>query len=257
MTTTSSDSSILRTDSLTKRYGGFVAIDSVDFSVTDGEIRSIIGPNGAGKTTFFNLLSGMTDVTAGTIEFRGSDITSLAPAEIARAGISRSFQITNIFGDFTVRENLQLVLQGAYVEELGSVNTFLKPTEELTAVNERAEELLNQLGLAEMGDKLAQNLSHGDQRRLDLGVALAADPDVILLDEPMAGVGATEKQETVAIIEDVLADKTVLLVEHEMNLVMEISDRITVLHQGSVIADGEPEEIAADPEVREAYLGEV
>ena len=248
-------SPVLRTARLTKRFGSFTAVEDVDLEVAEGEIRSIIGPNGAGKTTLFNLFSGLVPVTEGTIEYRGVDITGASPAETTQLGLARSFQITNIFDRLSVAENLGVAVQRNHLEELSLAETYLQPVSELSAVNEQVDDILEKVGLYDVRERPATALSHGDKRRLELGLILAVSADVILLDEPTAGMASTEKRDAVEFVSETLSERTVLLVEHDVNLVMDLSDRITVLHQGRVIADGDPETIAADEGVRDAYLG--
>ena len=245
---------MLRTTGLTKRFGGITATDDVDFELDD-ELTSLIGPNGAGKTTFFNLLTGVLQPTEGTVEFRRNgewtDITDADPPETAQLGIHRSFQITNVFPTSTVLENVRIAAQAHSDDSLQfwrNVNAFEEHFEEAHAV-------LDRVGLDGKADVPAENLSHGEKRQLEVGIALAGDPDVLLLDEPNAGVSSEDVDDIKALIEDVASDHAVLLVEHNMDIVMDVSDRIVVLNQGAVIADDVPENIRGDPDVQEAYLG--
>jgi len=245
---------MLRTTGLTKRFGGITATDDVDFELGE-ELTSLIGPNGAGKTTFFNLLTGELEPTAGTVEFRDGDewvdITDRNPQETAALGIHRSFQITNIFPTSTVLENVRIAAQAHGENSLRfwrNVNAFEDHYRE-------AEAILDRVGLGGQEELVAENLSHGEKRRLEVAIALAGDPDVLLLDEPNAGVSAQDVDEIKALIEDVATDHAVLLVEHNMDIVMDVSDRIVVLNQGAVIADDDPENIRGNPDVQEAYLG--
>ena len=245
---------MLRTTGLTKRFGGITATDDVDFELDD-ELTSLIGPNGAGKTTLFDLLTGVLQPTEGTVEFRRdgewTDITDADPPETAQLGIHRSFQITNVFPTSTVLENVRIAAQAHSDDSLQfwrNVNTFEEHFEEAHAI-------LDRVGLDGRADVPAENLSHGEKRQLEVGIALAGDPDVLLLDEPNAGVSSEGVDDIKALIEDVASDHAVLLVEHNMDIVMDVSDRIVVLNQGAVIADDVPANIRGDPDVQEAYLG--
>ncbi|MFP9059287.1 ABC transporter ATP-binding protein [Natrialbaceae archaeon A-chndr2] len=248
---------ILELEGLVKRFGEFAAIDGVDMTVERGEFRSVIGPNGAGKTTLFNLISGALPVTSGTVRFDGDDITSLSPEARVRAGIGRSFQISNVFGGLSVRENVRLAAQANRQAEYGIVESLFKTTDRYADINEATDRTLERVDLTNLADVEANALAYGDRRRLEIGVVLAADPALVLLDEPTAGMSVEETRETIDLIEEVLVDQTLLLIEHDIELVMELSDHITVLNRGEVIADGSPERIAADQAVQDAYLGGV
>ena len=272
---------LLETEGLTKRFGGITAVDGVDFALEAGELCSIIGPNGAGKTTFFNLLTGVLEPSDGRIRFdppaddgaraeagstavdgadstaadgAGSavDITAASPDETALAGIHRSYQITNLFPTLSVLENVRVAAQASRGNDSWklwrNVTEFEDHYAEATAILER-------IGLAAEAETVTENLSHGEKRSLEIGVALAGDPDLLLLDEPTAGVSSEGVDEVVALIEDVAADHSVMLIEHNMEVVMDISDRIAVLHRGELIADGPPEDVRGDEAVQEAYLG--
>ncbi len=248
---------LLRTRGLTKRFGGVTAVDGVDFALED-ELCALIGPNGAGKTTFFDLLTGSLDPTEGTVELRSGDdgdgwrdITGVGPAGTAVAGVHRSFQITNVFPNNSVLENVRIAAQAA---GRGSGRVW-RNVRSFPEHFEEAETVLDRVGLLEDAGRPAGALSHGEKRQLEVAIALAGDPDVILLDEPAAGVSSESVEDIVALIEDVAADHAVLLVEHNMDLVMDVSERIVVLHQGRVIADDDPAAVRADDAVREAYLG--
>jgi branched-chain amino acid transport system ATP-binding protein len=250
---------VLQTEKLTKEFGDFVALDRVDLDVRDGEFRSIIGPNGAGKTTLFNCITGALTPTSGQVHFRGEDVTRMAPHERVRRGMGRSFQISTVFGGLTVRENVRLAAQSV-AEGEGDIplhRSLFSPTERFEQVASRTDAVLAEIGLTDRSDEHARVLAHGDRRRLELGLVLATDPDLVLLDEPTAGMGSEETQRTIDLINDVLADRTLLLVEHDIDLVMNVSDSVTVLNRGQVLATGSPEAVAADDEVQRAYLGGV
>ena len=246
---------ILRTDGLLKEFGNFAAIDDVSIAVEPGEFRSVIGPNGAGKTTLFNLISGALPVTEGTVTFQGEEITDLPPEQRIRRGMARSFQISNIFGGLTVRENVRLAAQALHREEYGLREALFRPTDRYDGINEDTDRILNRIGLAGVAEETAASLPYGDKRRLEIGVVLATEPELVLFDEPTAGMGPEETRDTIDLIEEVLVDQTLILVEHDIELVMDLSDRITVLHRGEVLSEGTPEEIAEDEAVRDAYLG--
>ena len=253
--TDTDDELLLRTDGLTKRFGVFTAVDAVDLAVPEGEFRSIIGPNGAGKTTLFNLLSGALPVSEGSIHFRDEEITTLSPQARVHRGIGRSFQILNIFGELTVRENVRLAAQSVHHEEYNFFQSLFKPTDRYDAINDRTAAVLESVDLDGLAEEEADSLPYGAKRRLEIGMVLATDPELVLFDEPTAGMSIEETGRTIDLIEEVLADRTLLLIEHDIELVMELSDRITVLNQGAVIAEGPPEAIAADEAVQKAYLG--
>jgi branched-chain amino acid transport system ATP-binding protein len=248
---------VLETDGLTKRFGELTAVDAVDLAVERGEFRSVIGPNGAGKTTLFNCITGAMSPTTGTVTFDGEDITALPPHERVRRGLGRSFQITNVFGGLSVRENVRLAAQSVFAPDIPAREELLREKGTFDGINERTGDVLDRVGLADRAGELAETLAYGDQRRLEIGIVLATDPELVLLDEPTAGMSSEETTATIDLVTDVLADRTLLLIEHDIDLVMELSDRITVLARGQVLAEGDPGEIAADEDVREAYLGGV
>ncbi|GKZ15886.1 ABC transporter ATP-binding protein [Haladaptatus sp. T7] len=246
---------LLETTDLTRQFGNLVATDNVNLAVEAGEFRSVIGPNGAGKTTLFNLISGALFPTSGTITFAGEDVSRLPPHERVRQGIGRSFQITTVFSGLSVRENVRLAAQSG--QRFSPRQRLFHPTDDFPAVEKRVEEVLSQIGLTERADERASALAYGDRRRLEIGLVLATDPRVVLLDEPTAGMSVEETQATMELIDDVLADRTVLLIEHDIDLVMNVSDRITVLNRGRELATGTPAQVAANDEVQAAYLGGV
>jgi branched-chain amino acid transport system ATP-binding protein len=249
------DDGLLVTDGLVKRFGELAAVDGVSISVPRGEFRSIIGPNGAGKTTFFNLVTGVMAPTAGAVYFDGADVTDLAPYERVRRGMGRSFQLTTVFGGLTVRENVRLAAQAAREGSVSSVDWLFRSREGLAGVGRVADEALARVGLADHAEERAAALAYGDRRRLEIGIVLATDPEFVLLDEPTAGMSHEETRQTMDLVDEELADKTLLLIEHDIDLVMDVSDRVTVLDRGAVLATGTPAEIAADESVQAAYLG--
>lgn len=246
---------ILETKNLRKEFGALVAVDNVDLRVQANTVHAIIGPNGAGKTTLFNLLSNAFEPTAGKVFFQGRDITHLPTHRIIHLGIGRSFQITNLFPNLTALENVRLAAQA-----LGKDNfRFLRAASHFKRYEQRAWETLNLVGLADRALMPARALPHGDQRKLELAIILAPDPKLLLLDEPTAGMAAEQVPEMMNLISQInkTSSKTIILVEHNMSVVMNISDRITVMHLGRVLAEGTPSEIAANPEVQNAYLGKL
>jgi branched-chain amino acid transport system ATP-binding protein len=241
---------LLETEDLTRAYGSLIAVNRASVAIRQGELRSIIGPNGAGKTTFFKLISGEVRPTSGRIRFEGRDIAGLTQHEVCRLGIAKSYQITNIFPHLTVLENVRVAAQG-YARSFN----FWSRADRLTAVRDRAQAILDTIGLAAKAGQLAAHLSHGEKRHLEIAIALAAEPILLLLDEPTAGMSPEETDETMLLIRELAAGRTVVLVEHKMKLVMNISDRITVFHQGQVLAEGTPDEIRANELVQQTYLG--
>lgn len=234
------------------RFGDFQAVSGVDLDVTAGAIHSVIGPNGAGKTTLFNALTGVRPPNEGTILFAGQDVARLSSHRRVRLGMARSFQVTNIFQDLTVAENLRLGVQA--IAPRGGLVFWRSPAAE-TATMSKTEELLSLLGLEDRAGARAGDLSHGGQRALEIGMALASGPEIVFLDEPLAGMGIDDVFRMRALIRNLAPARTVLLVEHNMSVVLDISDRITVLAQGRKIAEGAPAEIRVDRAVRDAYLG--
>ncbi|OLD96945.1 MAG: ABC transporter ATP-binding protein [Candidatus Rokubacteria bacterium 13_1_20CM_4_68_9] len=244
------DDALLRTEQLTRAFGSLLAVDRVNVSVRRGELRSIIGPNGAGKTTFFRLISGEMRPSSGRIWFDGRDITGLPQHQVARLGVAKSYQITNVFPHLTVLENVRVAVQGH-----ARAYDFWSKASDLRDVRRRAESLLERIGLGRKAGRLAAHLSHGEKRHLEIGIALATDPALLLLDEPTAGMSPEETDETMRLIRELATGRTVILVEHKMKVVMRISDHITVLHQGQVLAEGSPDEIRANTLVQQTYLG--
>jgi branched-chain amino acid transport system ATP-binding protein len=237
---------------LRKDFDGFTAVDGVSLTVARGEIAAVIGPNGAGKSTFFNLLTGHLRPDAGQVLLDGKDITGAPPHRICRMGVGRSFQRTNLFPRLTVFENVQ----AAYIAHRGRGTNFW--TRSALLYRDETEALLASLGLLEKAGVIGGALSHGNQKQLELGIALACDPELLLLDEPTAGMSAAETHETIRLLERVAGERalTLLFTEHDMEVVFSIARKIAVLHQGRLIAEGPPEAVQRDPEVRRVYLGE-
>lgn len=246
---------VLQTDALTKQFGELVAVDQISLTVERGEFRSVIGPNGAGKTTLFNCISGALTPTDGRIIFNDEDITALPPHERVRRGIGRSFQITNVFNGLTVHENIRLAAQPAHDTDIATSESLFRPSADFDAINTDVDKILNAIELRDRADEHAAALAYGDQRRLEIGLVLATDPDLVLLDEPTAGMSREETDATMALIDDVLAEQTLLLIEHNIDMVMDVSDSITVLNRGQIVTTGAPAEVADDPAVQKAYLG--
>ena len=243
---------LLQIDGLTKRFGGVVASDNIVLGVARGELHAIIGPNGAGKTTLIGQLTGEIASDAGRIAFDGRDITALPTHERSQLGLARSFQITSLFPDFTALDNAALAVQA----HAGHSFSFWLDAREEQALREPARAALARVGLSHRADVVVSNLSHGEHRQLELAMALATKPRLLLLDEPMAGLGPEESARMVKTLRELKAELTILLVEHDMEAVFALADRISVLVYGRVIASGAPAEIRANAEVRQAYLGE-
>jgi branched-chain amino acid transport system ATP-binding protein len=242
---------ILETEDLVKEFAGFVAVNGVNLAVRRGTIHALIGPNGAGKTTCFNLLTKFLRPTRGRIVFKGRDITGVAPADVARLGLVRSFQISAVFPHLTVLENVRIALQ----RQRGGSFDFWRSSRVLHVYNEQALALIAQVGLAAFAATTAGELSYGRKRALEIATTLALNPEVLLLDEPMAGMGTEDIERISALIKSVAGARTVLMVEHNLSVVANLSDRITVLTRGRVLAEGSYADVSANPEVREAYLG--
>jgi branched-chain amino acid transport system ATP-binding protein len=245
--------SLLETRGLSRAFGSLVAIKNISFAIEPGELRAVIGPNGAGKTTFFNLISGLLPPSSGTIWFEGNDITAVPADRRVDMGITRTFQVTEIFPELTVRENLLIAVESAS-------GLRLRPwiTRSMRGkVAERVEQLLRAGGLADKHGRLAGELSHGDQRATEIMMALALKPRLLLLDEPTAGMGEQETHDVVRLIRNLHKTEhlSIVLIEHDMRVIFHLADRITVLAEGAMMADGTPQEIAADERVQAAYLG--
>lgn len=246
---------MLETENLSKQFGGFTAVDGIDFELGQGEIQAIIGPNGAGKTTFFSVLSGTYEPTAGHVRLKDEEITGLDPNEIARRGLSRSFQITNLFNDMTVLENIRLGIQAVDRNSFSPKYLFSKVDSD-EELNEKARSIANQVGLSDVINKKVNELPHGKKRNLEVGVTASTGAEVLLFDEPAAGLTTEETSELLKIIRRIASNRSVLLIEHDMDFVMEIAEVITVMHQGQILASGTPEEVQQNQDVREVYMGE-
>ena len=240
---------MLRTEDLTVRFGGLAALSNVNFEVQRGEIRAIIGPNGAGKSTFFNCLTGVLRPLSGRILFQDEDITGLPSDRISQKGIARSYQITNILPSATTFENVRIAAQS---RRHGW--SLLSHHRAYRDISEKAEAVLEAVGLRSKADEIAANLSHGEQRNLEIAIALATEPQLLCLDEPTAGMSAAETHDTTALVRSIAENLTILIVEHDMQVVMELAHRITVLNYGEVLAEGTPAEIQQNLRVLEVYL---
>ncbi|MGE0038045.1 MAG: ABC transporter ATP-binding protein [Xanthobacteraceae bacterium] len=243
---------LLQVDNLSKRFGGVVASEAITFDVTKGELHAVIGPNGAGKTTLIGQLVGEIISDSGIIRFDGTDITGLPTYRRSQLGLARSFQITSLFPDFTALDNVALAVQA----HSGHSFRFWRDARREPALREPARMALERVGLGQRGDVLVSSLSHGEHRQVEIAMALATRPRMLLLDEPMAGMGPEETASMVETLRELKRELTILLIEHDMEAVFALADRITVLVYGRIIASGSPDEIRANREVREAYLGE-
>lgn len=241
----------LRTDALCKYYGGISATDKIDLTISSGSLHGIIGPNGAGKTTLIAQLSGQLSPDSGSVYLDGENITSLSMAQRSQRGIARTFQITSVFSQYSALENVAFAVQACD----GHSFKFWSDSRYQTALLEPAIELLNSVGLGERAPVLAQNLSHGERRQLEIAMALATQPRVLLLDEPMAGMSADESNQMSHLIKQLKSDLTIVLVEHDMDIVFSLADQVSVLVYGKLVASGEPMAVRDDPVVIEAYLG--
>jgi branched-chain amino acid transport system ATP-binding protein len=240
---------LLATKHLTMRFGGLTALDNIDFVVAPGELRAVIGPNGAGKSTFFNCLTGVLRPSSGQIRFDGEEITGLSPDRVSQKGIARSYQITNILPNATALENARIAAQSR--RHGWSLLTHWRHYRDII---DKAEAALDAVGLLAKADLPAANLSHGEQRNLEIAIALATGPKLLCLDEPTAGMSAAETQDTVELVRGIAHGLTILIVEHDMDVVMELAHRITVLHYGRILAEGTPAEIQRDSRVLDVYL---
>ncbi len=249
---TASEESAVRTDGLTRDFRGFTAVDAVDLDVRAGTLHALVGPNGAGKTTLFNLLTGFLKPTSGSIRVFGEDVTGLQPEQIARKGVARSFQITSLFENLTGREHVELALQGTTRQGL----RFWRSEKLLARHRSRVDELLEQVGLLALADRPAGLLAYGQKRALEMALVLALDPQVMLLDEPTAGMGIEDVDRTIALVRRIAEGRTVVFVDHNMHVVGSLADRVTVLQQGAVLAEGTYDEVRRDQRVITAYLGE-
>jgi branched-chain amino acid transport system ATP-binding protein len=243
---------LVRTELLTKSFGALTAVNAVTIEVAEGSLHSVIGPNGAGKTTFFNLLTGQQAPTSGRIIFDGRDIAGTPPYRIAHLGIARSFQRTSIFPTLSIVDNVWLA---AFARQESWRGLAWRRADRYPELTRRALEVLEEVGLGEKAGEPAREISHGEQRQLELAIALAAAPRLLLLDEPAAGLSPDETQKMVTLVRKLKGRYTIILIEHKIDVVMTMSDRISVMHFGSVIAEGTPGEIQRNPEVRRAYLG--
>lgn len=241
---------ILNTDALSIAFGGLKAVDAVTIAAMPNEITTVIGPNGAGKTTLFNLISGALSPSSGTVYLDGKDVTRDGPAALQRNGLARSFQITNLFFEMTVRENLRLAAQ-----VLEPVSHALRPLRRTGRAAQKVDELIDRFELHAKTHEQVGYLSHGEQRRLEIGMCLACEPKVLMLDEPTQGMSHADTEETEEMIRGLTDSVSILLIEHDIGIVMAVSDHVVVMHQGQKIADGTPNEVRANPAVQAAYFG--
>jgi branched-chain amino acid transport system ATP-binding protein len=242
---------ILRTDRVGKSFGKFVALKDITAEFRRGAITSIIGPNGAGKSTYFNLLCGAFPPTTGRVEFEGRDVTGLPQHRFAHMGVAKSFQITNVFPELSTHENIRVAAQALVAQY-----DIWRPRARLTELDEAADAILERVGLADHRDRFASELAHGEQRALEIGMALASRPRLLLLDEPTAGMSPEETRVMMDLIVKLAEERTVIVVEHKMKLVMGISDRLLVLHHGELLAEGTPDDIRSNETVKRVYLGQ-
>jgi len=242
---------LLAVENIGRSFSGFVALEGVTAAFEPNRVTAIIGPNGAGKSTFFNVLSGVLAPSSGAIRFKGRDITGTPQHRFVHLGIARSYQITNIFPELSVHENVRVAAQ-----TFRARYDIWRDRATMTELADKADAVLTAVGLAGRRDETAKFLAHGQQRALEIAIALVADPELLLLDEPTAGMGPEETRDMVMLLERLAADRTILLIEHKMKMILGLSDRILVLHHGRLIADGSPQHIQTDPEVRRVYLGQ-
>lgn len=241
---------LLRTEGLSRSFGSLMAVDEVSFKIEEGELKAVIGPNGAGKSTFFKLISGELPPTHGKILFKNKDITGWPQHVISRLGIAKSYQITNVFTHLTALENIRVAVQSRQ-----TCFNFWSKASSFISIKEKAEEVLESVFLLNRSGDEAANLSHGELRHLEIGIALALEPTILLLDEPTAGMSPAETEKMIQLIKGISKNLAVVLVEHNMKVVMNISDKVLVLHQGSILAEGSPSEIRANEMVQKVYLG--
>jgi len=244
---------LLALDSVSKEFGKIRAVDDVTLDIREDEVTAVIGPNGAGKTTLFNLITGRYDLTNGRIALRGNRIDGLEVQEIVRQGLARSFQITNFFPDLTALENVRLAAQAQHSGL--STSSLLRHHDDESAPRDAAMGVLERLDLMDIAREPANSLAHGQQRHLEIGIALACDPDILVMDEPTAGMSPEETVETRELVEDLARDITIVIVEHDMDVVMRVADRLAVMENGSLLTVGPPEDVREDERVQQAYLG--
>ena len=244
-------SALMEVTDVGRSFGGFVALAGISASFERNKVTAVIGPNGAGKSTFFNVLSGVLQPSTGSIRFKGQELKGLKQHRFAHLGIARSYQITNLFPELSVEENVRVAAQA-----LKTRYDVFSHRDRYPELVQKADAALAEVGLSHRRARRARDLAHGEQRALEIAIALVADPELLLLDEPTAGMGPEETKDMVALIERLAADRTILLVEHKMKMILGLSDRILVLHHGRLIADGTPVAVQADPEVRRVYLGQ-
>jgi len=242
---------LLKVEDLSKSFGHLTVLDDLTFQVREGELKSIIGPNGAGKTTLFNVVTGRFPPDKGTIEFRGRNITKAKPHVLSSLGLARSFQINNFFLKLTVFENVRLAAQS----RLKHSTSIWRNSLSSSLVKDKASEILEAVGLADLENELSQNLSYGDQRKLEIALALGTDPSLLMLDEPTSGMSRFESQTMIELVKKLSQRVTIVLIEHDIDFVMSVSDNIMVIHYGRKIAEGTPDEIALNEEVQNVYLG--
>jgi branched-chain amino acid transport system ATP-binding protein len=241
---------VLKTTNLRKEFDGLVAVDDVSVSFAPDELYAIIGPNGAGKTTFFDLITGVLQPTRGSIYFQDEDITDLSVRDVARRKLVRSYQITQVFDELSVIENVRIAVQSNY-----QPYNFWQDVSDIPELTDQAMDILEEVGLADKRDIPAENLSHGEQRTLEIAIALGSDPEMLLLDEPSSGMSPEETTEVISLVDELATRLPIILIEHKMSVVRQVADEILVLHNGQVLAFGPPEEIQQDERVREVYLG--
>lgn len=242
---------LLEVQSLAKSFGRLQVLDHLSFDVKEGELKAVIGPNGAGKTTLFNVITGRYGPDGGTIRFRGKDVTRAKPHVLAGMGLARSFQINNFFFNLTVWENIRLSVQSTVKNRTSIWRSSLNNS----SVGEQIDEIMAWVGLAELRDEMAQNLSYGDQRKLEIALALGTGPSLVMLDEPTSGMSRFESQSLIQLVKELSERVTVVLIEHDIEFVMNVSDSIMVMHYGQKIAEGTPREISENQEVQSIYLG--